>query len=76
MESIITAFIHSQTGQIVAITLTAVGVTDLGVIFYVTKFRPELIPPSLHQQPRFVIALSFIAAFLALLGGYMLFLRA
>lgn len=75
MEAQITEFIRSDTGYIIAIVFIVLGVCDLASGYYITRYRPQLLPIPFETLRKVMTAIYFAASLLVLIGLYMLYLR-
>jgi hypothetical protein len=71
MEAI-DAFLKSETGYLIGLILTFLGVTDLAGGWYILRHRPELLPLPPEGLQRLITMLFFAASFMLLLGLYTL----
>ncbi|MDG1286800.1 MAG: hypothetical protein P8P30_04465 [Rickettsiales bacterium] len=76
MEVEITAFIHSEMGYITALVLIMLGLCDLVSGYYITRYRPDLLPIPAEKLKPIMMAVYFVSSFLVLIGIYMLYIRA
>lgn len=75
MEENITQFVHSEGGFITAIVLIILGLSDLVSAYYVTNYRPDLLPLPADKVKSLMTIIYFVSSLLVLIGFYMLYIR-
>jgi hypothetical protein len=75
VEESLTQFIYSDTGYWVALVLVFVGLTDFAFAYLALRHFPEWLGEAEPQIRQISPILFFMAGFMVLLGGYMLWLR-